>query len=392
MVCYGGGHVKIMAPLYHHLKDTYEITILALTTAGNYLKARNIPYKSFSSFSELLTDEVFQYGNELKGDITNDFVSEEETVAYLGVSFKELVEKFDSYDEAKKELSLKGRSIFLPVKTLMYIINQVKPDLVMTTNVARAELAALKAAKIKRIPSICINDNLWIEGGAKNVAQYNLCDVLCVISKEVKDDLLRQTTFPKEKISVTGTPVFDEIKKLPSTKKKNKRPVILLADCELPETNPRFPDGYGDINFGPEVRGELDRLAKLNGWDVVFRPHPNQKYDYKLYENIRISSSKELIHSLLLSVNVVVTAISTVGIEGKMLGCGLVSLEGTVYQAAGSYAQLKLSTGVFSAEQLHQAVLKELDQESNKRIELFEGCSLDNIKVVVDSLLSELNC
>lgn len=389
LVCYGGGHVKIIAPIYLSLNGVYDITILALTTAGAYLKERNIPYTSFADYKELLNEDVLKYGDDLQRELPFSIVDRNETIAYLGLSFNELIGTAGSYNAAKHLLETKGRSAFLPINTLKHIIQCIKPDLVITTNVARAELAALHAAKELNISSICINDNLWIEGGAKNVAYNDLCSVLCVLTKEVKDDILKKTNFPSDRVKITGTPVFDIIKSLTKNKLTNVKPTILFADCDLPEYNPRFPDGKGDPNFGSAIRKELDRLAKKNNWEVVFRPHPNQDYDYKKYKNIKTSLANEDLHTLLLSVDIVVTAISTVGIEGKLLGSGLVSLEGTVYQAAGSYAELGISTGVTSDCQLNGAIHKELDRVSGVEDELYPGNSIDNINKIINLLLDK---
>lgn len=65
MVCYGGGHVTIIEPLYQQLKDKYEITVLALTLAAPYLAARGVPYVTFRSFKELFDPEVVTTGEGL---------------------------------------------------------------------------------------------------------------------------------------------------------------------------------------------------------------------------------------------------------------------------------------------------------------------------------------
>jgi hypothetical protein len=386
MVCYGGGHVKIIAPLYQKLIGKYEITILALTTAAQYLMERNIPYITFSNFPELLTKEVLAYGAELIEDKPNQVINRNDMIAYLGLSFLDLTRVLGTLEAAQEKFLLEGRSAFLPVNTLSYIIDRLTPDVVITTNVGRSELAALIAAKEKKIKSICINDNLWIEGGAVNVAKNNLCDFLCVLSKEVKDDILCKTDYPSEKIVITGTPVFDDLKGKKNKISRSQRKVILLADCDLPQFNPRFPQGEGEPHFGYAIRKELNRLALLNDWEVIFRPHPNQKFEYDEFCNVRVSPSSENLHELLLKVDVVITAISTVGVEGKMLGCNLVSLERTVYSAAGSYAELGLSTGVQYASELDNAIKQEL-VNNTKDFMLYSGNSVDNIGLLIDTLM-----
>ncbi|MDC2891344.1 hypothetical protein [Psychrosphaera algicola] len=139
--------------------------------------------------------------------------------------------------------------------------------------------------------------------------------------------------------------------------------------------------------LGPAIREELDRLAAELDWDVVFRPHPNQKACYDDYTNIRVSGKDEDLHTLLLGSHVVVTAISTVGIEGKLLGNGLVSIEDTVYKAAGSYKELGISTGVNDPSELEYAIKLELDKSSISNKVLYNNYSIDNLKQCIDHLV-----
>ena len=116
MVCYGGGHVKIIAPLYESLKDSYDITILALTVAGNYLDKLGIPFVRMSDFDELLTSEVLNLGKKFVGKSTGSLIVPlKETVAYHGLSFRDLIETEGSEALAHKKYEQIGRAAFLPV-------------------------------------------------------------------------------------------------------------------------------------------------------------------------------------------------------------------------------------------------------------------------------------
>lgn len=390
MVCYGGGHVKIIAPLYQALNTKYDITILALTTAGNYLESLNIPFERFSDFSELLTEDVINFGEKLiNGMEPNPLVPRQETLAYHGLSFKDLVLSEGSVDLATEKFSEKGRSAFLPINTLEKIIQSLKPDLVLATNSPRAEKAAFLAAKANGLPTVCVNDNVWINGGAKQLAELGCVDNFCVLSQEVKNELLSEVEMPASNIVVTGTPVFDQLKFAFESRKlhKNRKIVILLADCDLPSSNPLYPGVTADPYLGEKVRLELDRLARKNNWSVIFRPHPNQDYDYKQYRNIKISQKNEALHEVLIKSDVVITAISTVGVEGKVIGKGLVSIEGSIYRAAGSYASLGLATGINDPKELEKAINKELKCRNQDNKPLYEGVSISNIERCIDKLL-----
>lgn len=387
MVCYGGGHVKIVAPLYQVYKDKYDVSILALTTAGKYLADLNIPHFGFAKFDELVTPTIEAWGEQLSAGITGGDVSKKETIYYLGLSFAELVEELGSESKAKSELEDKGRSILLPLRVLRHVFDQIKPDLVLATNSPRAERAALMVAKERGIPSVCVNDNVWIEGGARYVAENALATNLCVLSEQVKEQLLEVSDFDAHNIKVTGTPVFDNLKALRSLVSDSSRKLILFADCDLPKENSRFPGTIGDPTLGDKIRRELDSLAGKHGWQIVFRRHPSQEVDYSEYKNITVSEPKDSLHALLPDCAVVITAISTVGIEGKVLGAGLVSIEGTVYRSAGSYEALGLSTGVSAPYELERAIEIELCKVTSSDDNLYPGNSISNIESCIVELL-----
>ena len=88
---------------------------------------------------------------------------------------------------------------------------------------------------------------------------------------------------------------------------------------------------------------------------------------------------------MLLDVDVVITAISTVGIEGKMLNCGLVSLEGTIYDKVCSYSKLGLSTGVYNTSEIENAIINE-SKKRNSDLELYENESIENINIIISEI------
>ena len=385
MVCYGGGHVKIIAPIYQYLHSLYNIKILALTSATDYLDELNIPYFTLSDFTNLLQPEVITLGTELVKDlmIESSSTKYEQSIAYLGISFNDLIRQH-GVQKATSLYKENGRSVFYPKESLKIIINKINPDLLLTTNAPRSERASLDAAKDLNILTLCINDNLWISGGAIDIIKNNLADKICVLSDEVKNELIKYDS--SVKIEVTGTPVFDSLKEIKG--KKSGKLTILLADCDLPETHPLYPGSSADPLFGHNIRDELNFLAQENLWDVIFRPHPNQNIDYSNYKNIQISHSAESLHDVLKNIDVVITAISTVGIEAKVIGLGLVSLEGTIYGSKNSYYRLGLSTPVYQSSDLKNAILLEYKKKNSKQYDLYEGNSIHNISKCINDMLS----
>ncbi|QUM77861.1 hypothetical protein HWV00_17420 [Moritella sp. 24] len=391
MVCYGGGHMKIIAPLYHHLKNEYDITVLALTIAQPFMSKSGIPYVGFNDFECIKTNESIAFGRELVKNIPHDnLVPIAESISYLGASFSDLVTELGSVKLAYEKFDKEGRACFLPTISLTKIIQQLDVDVVVTTNSPRAERAALIAAKALDIPSICINDNLGFFGGLIDIVQKNLATKVCVLSESLKNVVLNHSNLNSKDVIVTGSPVFDNLKEKPKTIFSSEKPKVLLADDDLPKTHLRFKGVIArNENIDVEVREELNKLSKEGKIKAIFRPHPNREYNYDAYKYCEISKPTEELNSVLAKVDLIVTANSTVGIEGKCLGLGLVSIEETVYSTLESYAGYGLATGVTEASELWKAIQIEFSKLDNGNVvELYKGRSVDNISNVVKELLA----
>lgn len=390
MVCYGGGHMKVLAPLYAELSLRYRVTVLALTSAGAYMREQGIPSLGFRDFAFTRSPDIQAYGQQLASDVPeNGMVPREETVAYLGSSFFDLVNQLKDEGAAHEQYREKGRAAFLPVASLRKIIDELHADAVVTTNAPRAERAALIAAKAAGLPTVCINDNLWIRGGLADVAEGRLADRICVLSESLKHKLVSDTGLDPAVVMVTGTPVFDVIKKTSWVPGKSGVPRVLLADCDLPDVHPYLDLRNVVPGIGEAVRAELNRLAAAGIIHAYFRPHPSQIYDYSAYSACKLSEPQESLHERLSKTDVVVTAISTVGVEAKVMGLGLVSVENTVFSTLESYGRIGLSTGITSPGDLGEAIFKEFSALNNSIEEgVYQGVASKNILLAIQSLLN----
>jgi len=390
LVCYGGGHVKIIEKLYHTLKSDFSVVIIALTSARNYLKSKNIPFVSFSDFPEFITQRERDYGKALSECL--DVLDLEETIAYMGVNYTELLDTFGEINGRNKYQN-EGRNSFYPIKFMAKVFDLINPSLVITTNSPRAERAALFVAKEKCIPSICVVDNLWIGGGALDVAEQKLATKICVLSEGVKQELIEATTFPEEDIIVTGSPVFDLIKfrrsEWKARKLTRKKVNLLYADGPLPPESPRFPGVIADPDLGKCVRHQLNKLGAAGEVNIIFRPHPNQDLKYSEYENVVVSTQEQDLHDLLIDVDIIVTSVSTVGLEGYLLGAKLVTLENTVYRKVASYERIGLSVGVEKAEDLISTIDNVINSSHDSpNVDLYHGVASENINKLCYKLLN----
>ena len=138
-VCYGGGHVAIMIPLLRELagRTDIECTVLALTTAEQRLREAGFSSLGFRHFLRADDSCARDMGERLIEGVDHHTVSAEESLAYLGLSYCDLVSQMGE-NEAKRLYAEKGRAAFLPLSVLERVMDSVQPDLVVTTTSPRA--------------------------------------------------------------------------------------------------------------------------------------------------------------------------------------------------------------------------------------------------------------
>ena len=96
LVCYGGGHVNMIVPLYHELiKRGVEVDLLGLTVAQGRLKQENIEHFRIKDFIEDCDADAIKLGFDLIKQMNiNDVIDLDESAAYMGVSYSELQDQY----------------------------------------------------------------------------------------------------------------------------------------------------------------------------------------------------------------------------------------------------------------------------------------------------------
>ena len=217
----------MMLPLIRALEKSARITVLGLTTAGAVLRKENIPYLGFKDFLKLPGDQrAIDIGKKLLPQNTHTAVAEDESIAYLGMSYVDL-ELVHGKELAAKEFEKSGRRGFLPLATLGRILDRIQPDLLIATNSPRAERAAIVSARRRGIPAICLVDLFARDFTREWVTTPGYANRICVLSEEVKNDLV-QSGAKSSEIAVTGNPAFDR-----------------LADPQLAERAKEFEKKHG---------------------------------------------------------------------------------------------------------------------------------------------------
>jgi hypothetical protein len=320
LVTYGGGHVAMMLPIIRELKrrGNCHMTVLGLTTAGPRLQQEGIPYLGFADLVEPYDEDALEKGRQLAAEnhTQGTGIPFSETVAYLGLSYADLVER-SGIEGAEKEYAERKRQAFLPVGPLKRLIARVQPDLVLATSSPRAERAAIIAAQTMRIPAVSIIDLFGREWSF--LFQPGYADRVLVMSEMVRQDFIGRGRHPDE-ILVTGNPSFDRLT-APSISRDarrwresvdphgNRKVVLWTATSVLTD-----PDRREVLRSLGELAASRPDLA------IVYRPHPNAVADFSgLPPGIMPANNREDCAAQIAGSDVVLVTVSTTGIEAALL-------------------------------------------------------------------------
>ena len=284
-VTYGGGHVQMVAPVVRMLREArpdIAVECLALTTAQSALRSMDIGFRPLSDFLGLFPDDVRHWGEALAVDHHNDGVgiAYEESVAYLGLSFWDLVQEHGE-SASRAMLDQKGLHAFLPRRVMRRVIAELAPGVVATTNSPRMEHAAVLEGNAAGIPTFTMVDLF---------GRFNFCPIVAdhvsVLSPKTRSNLIRAGLMAEATTChFFGNPSFDRyLAADPAADGRvngARRSLLFLdmpayLDLDRNEIHRRGAD---------DVLQDLDDLAgacRQNDLDLHIRPHPSQ--DRGIYE------------------------------------------------------------------------------------------------------------
>lgn len=367
-VSYGGGHSRLLIPIIKKIQEegVYEFEVLALTAAAADYRDANIPFYGMTKIMEVLGDELARnLGVSLASDVSHPSVSREESIAYLGLSYRELV--LENGQEKALDLYKKyGRQSFLPIQLMQAWLRLINPDLVVSTSAPRMERAALEASSFLHIPSLCLVD-LFCIAEYKWVGQKNFATKIGVLSSSVKNFLVEKGR-PEQDIEVTGNPAFHSLstidkkgcrKSIRSIEKWENKFVILWAVCDEPPIN--FHTGKtGYLNLNQSLVKLLGQISeKKSHWKFIIRQHPSMCTVIKDFPGcIDVDRNKYQLTSLLPAVDCVITTGSTVGLEAAMLGVPVISLKMSNMYSGAPYDQYGCALGVEDLDGIEEALFQ----------------------------------
>ena len=342
-VTYGSGHVRMVVPVARALADSgvARPVVLALTTAASVVRAAGLELLQFRDFLTADDEPALVYGRRLLADLKGPVADPEESVAYLGLCYAELVRDVGPV-EAERLYLREGRQAFLPLQTLERMVAKVAPALVVGTNSPRSERAAITAARRLGLPSVCMVD-LFCLDEVKWIGDVSYADRVCVLNESVKQFLVAAGR-GNEQIVVTGNPAFDTLGdpahvqeglRLRSEKQWNGKYVLLWPTQVEPAYHP-FNGLPGDVDLpGRALAGVIRWVLSRDDCVLCIRPRAGEALPAVPDDPRIVFTGQETgLPALLQAVDLVVTLNSTVGLEGHLAGTVLVQVLGSVFDDA----------------------------------------------------------
>jgi len=317
LTSYGGGHITAILPLIKVLSQRgHECVLLTLTTAGDVAARAGVAHKRPIDFIPRDDSLIKAAGQKLaeRHHTEGKGITREESIAYLGVSFRDLAECIGE-EAAWARYAVQGLNAFTPTRFMCEVLERTNPDVVVATTSPRMEKAALRAAFRLDIPSLCmvelfgILEEPWL-GRPDNghVVAVSRTDVIrrLVAAGRQSDDL-----------HLVGSPMFDQLSdsSLPSQGLRwrreqridDKEKLIFWAEQPEPE-DPKLPR---------KIRQHLSDVCRRNGWRLVVRLHPSSTdpREEVIPEGCLQSHADEPLAQLIHACDVGITLTSTVGWE-----------------------------------------------------------------------------
>jgi len=343
-----------------------EVTCILLALTTGYARAvaagaSPLGYKDLLHLVDV--DAATRWGRRLMLGNSSPEVSEQETIAYLGINYLDLIFQFGQ-DGAAAIYAAEGRYGFRPLNFMRRLLDQIQPDVVVATNSPRSERAAIQVAIQQGIPSVGMVDLFGLDDDTY-VHQIAKPDCTCVISESVKQRLAEHGFYPKS-VEVTGNPAFDGLFSTVNQAAavafaknlgwQGLSPILWAGQIESP--GGRTVEGKHGHEFAESVEATLRDLISLRrDLALVIRYHPSQWHTFhRLPDRERVHfsvPSQEPIHPLILSAKAVVVQNSTVGLESAVAGKPVVSLEHSeAVKSSFSLAAMGVSTPCCSTKEL----------------------------------------
>lgn len=334
-VTYGGGHAHMVYPVVHALRKKAgapSIHVLGLPAAKHTLKANGIEPLGFGDYIDPKKDaDAIEWGRRLAREHHSPTIGVDlgDSIAYLGLCFKDLVTRLGQQD-AEKLFATQSRRAFYPLTIMERIFDDIQPDMVITSNSPRSEAAAIATANARGIKNLIMTDLFTGLGDYPLKAQH--ITFLNAVAKDmfIADGLVDTHI---SKCYISGNPAFDKILSLPNKKNPawirdhfpdaGSRRLVLHADM------PAYWHPLKKCSHNKSVEEILEELEACytatlqNGAAYLIRPHPSQ--DRAFYTKW-VSGRKDAflaaecnLHELLANIDLLIARTTTVALEAAYM-------------------------------------------------------------------------
>lgn len=316
-----------------------KIQVLALTTAAPVFLHAGIEILGFRDFVRPEDAAALVWGERLLEGNTSTQVARDESIAYLGLSYVDLEQRLGTAAAADAYAQF-GRQSLRPLGVMRRVIEQLTPDVVVTTNSPRAERAAIEAAGLLGIASVCVVDMFAIDEMAW-IGQPGYASRVCVLNQAVAQRMVAHGRSTDE-ICITGNPAFDALnasywmaagQALRIAQGWKGQQVVLWAAQPEPAEHPSVPGRTGDPSLPGRVRQALENWVLAGpGRVLVVRPHPSEVLLPASNHPQIVNTGRDFeLNALLHAVDGVVTMNSTVGLQAHLAGKKVIQVLGSMF-------------------------------------------------------------
>ena len=363
LVAYGGGHISMVLAVMKALRKRHpeiKLELIALTTAYSAALAAGEKPWGYADLQHL-ADPAFanEWGQKLAPAKRHPAVSEEETRAYVGVNFWDLVQQH-GMPRALTLHAQKERFAYHPLHFFRRVLAHFRPNVVVATNSPRSEEAALQAAIEAGTPTLSMTD-LFVRATDPYCARNFYADRITVLNGNGKDTL-QACGLPANKVLVTGNPAFDG---LASRELRTqavqwrgslgwaKKTVILWAG-HLDDYTSVNPDPLAATAYPLEVEAELRRWVDASEEHaLIVRYHPNEMHLFAAgmpHPRVFLSTRAQHVHQAVLAADLVVVQTSTVGLEAAVAGKPVIAMVNSPHSKRVNFSYEKLGVAYAAQE------------------------------------------
>lgn len=311
----------MLIPVLKYLQESgYDVQVVGLTTAAAALQKAGFSPLGFKDILRPEDTSARAHGQRLAAEMhqAGKVNSLEESIAYLGLSYADLEDQLGT-EGASQAFQTAGRQAFLPRGPMRRFFDELQPDVVLTTNSPRAELASIQVAAERGIPSVGVLD-LFGLGSHNDIP----ADYVCVPFQQAAENLQRRG-IKAEALRVTGNPNFDWVHHF---SERNSQANDWREDHGI------SPDDFLALYAMKPVWDEKEELIVSSlervlparpELKIAVRPHPNG--DIQLSQNVisRLGAAafiddKTALPIAIDSCDALLTHKSTVAVEAALLG------------------------------------------------------------------------